>query len=29
VRLIGPHPDLVAGATVTLALRDLPLALPR
>ena len=29
VRLIGPHPDLVAGTTVALALRDLPLALSR
>jgi iron(III) transport system ATP-binding protein len=27
VRLIGPHPDLVAGASVVLTLRDLPLAL--
>ena len=28
-RLIGPHPDLVTGTTVALALRDLPLALSR
>jgi hypothetical protein len=29
VRLIGPHPDLVAGTAVALALRDLPRALSR
>jgi iron(III) transport system ATP-binding protein len=29
VRLIGPHPDLVAGTPVSLALREQPLALTR